>query len=97
MNTLIKTRVIIPLMLLIPSLSGQAIAAQGWQELRLLEPSATQQRTEKQGRVYIYDGLHEATVDHALEGQFGRIENMMFVGVRHTTDAGEEVADDDCD
>ncbi len=96
MNPQIKHRLFILVLLVIPSLAGQAAAAD-WQTRRLLEPSATQQHAETRGSVYIYDGLHEDTVDRALDGQFGRIQNMMFVGVRHTTVAGDEFADDDCD
>ena len=96
MNTLSKARFIVPPILLISSLPGQLMAAQGWQEQRLLDPSPAQQRMEQQGRVYIYDGLHEETVDKTLDTQFDRVQNMMFIGVRHTTEDGEEYADDDC-
>ena len=74
-----------------------AVAEPGWLESRLLAPSAAQQRMERQDRVYIYDGLDEETVDHALDTQFGRIQHMMFVGVRHTDPDGSEWVDDDCD
>jgi len=47
--------------------------------------------------VVIYDGLDERLVDSALDTQFGRMENMMFVGVRHIEPDGGEWADDDCD
>ena len=77
--------------------AAQAVAEPGWQERRLLAPSAAQQLMERQDRVYIYDGLHEDTVSRALDTQFERVQNMMFVGVRHTTADGEEYADDDCD
>ena len=97
MNAQIKNRFFVPVLLMLPSLAGQASAAEDWQTRQLLEPSATQQRAEMRGRVYIYDGLHEDTVDRGLDGQFERIENMMFVGVRRTTDAGDDYADDDCD
>ena len=96
MNTESKSHFIIPLVLLC-GLTTQALATQDWQERRLLAPSAAQQRMEQQDRVYIYDGLHEDTVDQALDTQFDRVENMMFVGVRHTTEDGDEYADDDCD
>lgn len=96
MKTSTKSRLTASLVLL-SGLISQATTAQGWQERRLLAPSAAQQRMEQQDRVYIYDGLHEDTVDRALDTQFERVENMMFVGVRHTTEDGEEYADDDCD
>ena len=96
MQTLSPTRFIIPLVLL-SGFANPVTAGQGWQERRLLAPSAAQQRMEEKDRVYIYDGLHEDTVDRALDTQFERVQNMMFVGVRHTTVDGEEYADDDCD
>ena len=68
-----------------------------WNRNQLLAPSAGQLKAEQRGRVAIYDGLHESTVDTALDTQFGRIENMMFVRVTHTTPDGDEWADDDCD
>ena len=96
MKTLSITRYIIPLVLL-SGFANPVIAGQGWLERRLLAPSAAQQRMEQQDRIYIYDGLHEDTVDRALDTQFDRVQNMMFVGVRHTAVNGEEYADDDCD
>ena len=68
-----------------------------WSLNQLLNPSAGQLKAEQRGRVAIYDGLHESTVDKALDNQFGRIEHMMFVRVTHTTPEGDEWADDDCD
>ena len=97
MNVQSKTRYLVSLALLFPMLHSQVTAAPGFQERRLLSPTASQQRMEQQGRVNIYDGLHEGTVDQALDTQFDRVQNMMFVAVQHTTDEGEEYADDDCD
>ena len=68
-----------------------------WNRNQLLNPSAGQLEAEQRGRVAIYDGLHESTVDEALDTQFGRIQTMMFVRVTHTTPEGDEWADDDCD
>lgn len=85
------------LMILLGGFAWEAAAASDWQERRLLEPSDVEQRIEQQGRVQIYDGLPEETVDRALDTQFSRMENMMFVGVRRTTTDGDEYADDDCD
>jgi hypothetical protein len=81
----------------IPLMAEEAVAAQDWQERRLLAPSERQLSSEQRGRVVIYDGLDERLVDAALDTQFGRMENMMFVGVRHTEPNGEEWEDDDCD
>jgi hypothetical protein len=72
------------------------LAADAWQERYLLSPSAQQQRMEHQGRVYIYDGLHEETVDRALDTQFHRMQNMMFIDMQRSTVDGEVYEDDDC-
>lgn len=83
------------------SVTGLSIAstsnAEDWQRNQLLNPSAGQLAAEKRGRVAIYDGLHESTVDTALDNQFGRIENMMFIRVARTSPNGDEWVDDDCD
>ena len=84
-------------MLSVNALSGQPAAARDWQERLLFEPSKAQQQQERRGRVYIFDGVHETAVDRALDEQYGRIQSMMFVGVRHTAEDGEEYADSDCD
>ena len=71
-----------------------------WNRNQLLNPSAGQLRAEQRGRVAIYDGLYESTVDEALDTQFGRIENMIFPKIEyctHTTPEGDEWAEDDCD
>jgi len=78
-------------------MAGEAFAEPGWQEQRLLNPSASQLTVERLGRVVIYDGLDERLVDRALDDHFGRVEHMMFVGVRHTEPDGDEWVDDDCD
>ena len=68
-----------------------------WNRNQVLNPSAGQLRAEQRGRVAIYDDLYESKLDEALNTQFGRIENMMFVRVIHTTPKGDEWAEDDCD
>lgn len=97
MRTESKTFSIFPVALLVTVLLGESAAAQDWQELRLISPTVAQLQAEQQGRVQIYDGLHEDVVDRAMDSQFGRIGNMMFVGVRHTAPDDSEYADDDCD
>ena len=77
--------------------SGSVQATDDWHENQLLNPSTYQLKAEQRGRVAIYDGLHESIVDTALDNQFERIENMMFVRVTHTTPEGDEWVDDDCD
>jgi len=98
MNTMNATTAI-----LVGCLSGIALspgnveAADSWYENQLLHPSTHQLEAEQRGSVAIYDGLHESIVDTALDTQFERIENLMFVRVAHTTPDGDEWADDDCD
>jgi hypothetical protein len=46
----------------------------------------------------IYDGLRYATVTRAMDEQFDRIENMMFVGTLIEREDGDfEVEEDGCD
>jgi len=69
-----------------------------WQERRLLEPTATELQREQQGKIFIYDGLKSGEVDKAMDTQFQRIDNMMFIRTVHppaSPDMPENV-DDDC-
>jgi len=97
MNTTIWTAFFITSLLV----SGLPVAAQGdaseqWQKGRLLEPSAAQRTAEQSGSVVIYDRLDEALVETALDSQFERIENMMFIRVQHPQPDGEVIEDEDC-
>ncbi len=42
----------------------------------------------------IYDSMGNETVDRAMDEQFDRIDNMMFIRIHHVQDDGEEYADD---
>lgn len=77
-------------------LAHEAWAEQDWQQRRLLNPSAEERAREESGQVFIYDGLPETQVDQAVDTQFGRLENMMFIRVRHPEPDGEISTDDDC-
>ena len=68
-----------------------------YDESILFSPSKAVLVAERKGRVTIYDGLEHRVVDRALDTQFGRIENMMFVRIRETLPDGSEEVDDDCD
>lgn len=64
----------------------------------LFAPSAEMLDAEARGRVMIYDGLRYATVTRAMDEQFDRIENMMFVGTVIEQEDGElDVEEDGCD
>lgn len=73
---------------------------------RLLQPTAAEQQDEAHGRVYIYDGLRDTDIEHAMDQEHARIENMMFIRTKLTDEQGEVrkdpetgaelIADDDC-
>jgi hypothetical protein len=81
----------------LPAPAAETGTAPAWQETRLLAPTTRQQAAESKGGIFIYDGLHEDTVNLALDSQFRRIQNMMFIRVKHTDPAGDVTEDDDCD
>lgn len=71
-----------------------------WQEKRLNAPSEAQLERERQGRVFIYDGLEYEAVRAAMDRQFDRIQYMMFTQIHHPPSADGETAyveDDGCD
>ena len=68
-------------------------ALHDWQVQRLMEPLPRDLEKERKGRVYIYDGLTEREVDTALDTQFPRIQNMMFVGTVKTDTSGKALQD----
>jgi hypothetical protein len=72
-------------------------AEDSYQKRVLFSPGPEILRAEAAGRVMIYDGLRNRTVEKALDDQFGRIENMMFIRTVYTLENGEDEVDDDCD
>ena len=64
-----------------------------WQTRTLFEPSDLQLKAETRGHVVIYEGLEEATVKRALDTQFSRIDNMMFVGTVRNDPQGNVMTD----
>lgn len=66
---------------------------QQWQLRRLNQPTVRERGQELSGGIYIYDGLTDKQVDHALDRHFDRIENMMFMGTVKTGPSGEALRD----
>ena len=60
---------------------------------RLFEPIEAELRAEADGRIYIYDGLREIDIAHAMDQEFDRVESMMFIRVRSTDEKGELLKD----
>lgn len=80
----------------LPGLAGAAEStAHTWQMTRLFQPTQADLNREKQGRIMIYDGLTDKTVERALDEQFERVETMMFTSVVVTDDSGEPIRDTD--
>jgi hypothetical protein len=80
----------------IPELGNDEAQAnlQQWQLRRLNQPTDRERAQESAGGIYIYDGLTDKQVDHALDKHFNRIENMMFMGTVKTGPAGEALRDE---
>ena len=64
-----------------------------WQLALLFEPSEHQLEVERNGRVFIYDGMYTADVERAMDEQFDRVEHMMFSSTVITDAEGEPVTD----
>ena len=60
---------------------------------QLLNPSEEQLAMERDGQVFIYDGLKESDIKLALDQQQHRMQSMMFVNVVWTDDNGKPVID----
>jgi len=67
-----------------------------WQYQQLMQPTPVQLAAEQRGRVVIYDGMREADVNQAMDGQFDRIDSMMFVRTLRQQADGSVSADGDC-
>ncbi len=71
--------------------------AADFQQNVLFNPSSLQLEAESNGRIMIYDQMDNETVELALNTQFQRIENMMFVRTQYLQEDGSIEEDDDCD
>lgn len=76
--------------------STLVFADDNYQHNALLNPGDSLLKAEARGRIMIYDGIHIAMVDKAMDEQFDRIDHMMFVRTLHQSDDGGVEADDDC-
>jgi hypothetical protein len=56
---------------------------------RLFDPTLAELQAEAAGRVYIYEGLRDTDVERALDEEFKRVQNMMFIRVKPTDAAGK--------
>ena len=79
------------------AISATSVSAGDYQQNMLLSPSEHILVAEARGRVMIYDGLKNETVEKAMDEQFSRIDSMMFVRTLYKQESGEVVADEDCD
>lgn len=70
-------------------------AENSFYEKTLFTPSDSMLKAESRGRIMIYDGMDNETVNRAMDEQFDRIDNMMFTRIHHVHDNGEEYIDDD--
>lgn len=95
MNNRLKIKAIPPVMLLCLPAISTADSIQNWQLERLNSPT-TQQLSSEKDRVFIYDGLYSHQIESALDKQFDRMENMMFVRVKVLQDGVEQILEDDC-
>ncbi len=78
--------------------SASTIADNGYQQNVLFSPGPSILQAEAKGRIMIYDGLQNETIELAMNEQFDRIENMMFVRTQYLQEDGEyEVEEDGCD
>ena len=92
----VSTVIIINMLLVLVSMPAKA--ADSYQYKSLFTPSDFTLKAEAKGRIMIYDSLTSKTIDKAMDEQFDRIENMMFVRIVHEQDNGQYyVEDDSCD
>ena len=96
-----KARLIAVLAIALGVHTHQVLAADdvsdNYYENVLFNPSEAVLLAEAKGRVTIYDGLEHRVVDRALDTQFERIDNMMFVRTGETLPDGEvSIEDDGC-
>lgn len=75
--------------------NASVFAADSFQHKMLFMPTESMLKAEAKGRIMIYDGLKSETVHRAMNEQFDRIDNMMFVRIHHEQDNSESSVEDD--
>ena len=75
--------------------AASAFAENSFYYNTLFTPGDSTLKAESRGRIMIYDGMDNETVNRAMDEQFDRIDNMMFTRIHHVQDDGEEYVDDD--
>jgi hypothetical protein len=98
LNLKIQTLMPAAVLLLGSTMTSPSYAFEDYYQKLLFEPSDAVLEAETAGRVTIYDGLRYVTVMRAMNEQFDRIDNMMFVGTVIEQEDGElAVEEDGCD
>jgi hypothetical protein len=83
------TKYVAPAILLAVAASASAENVRDIELRRLFDPTHAEIASEAEGRIYIYDGLTSLDVQRALNEEFDRVENMMFIRIQRTDKAGE--------
>lgn len=83
------TKIVAGAMLLVVAAGVSAEDVRDIELRRLFDPTHAEIASEAEGRIYIYDGLTDLDVQRALNEEFDRVENMMFIRTRKTDGAGE--------
>ena len=91
----IFNKVILSTLLVLTAASAQA---DSYQYKMLFNPTEPMLNAETKGRVMIYDRMESEMIDVAMQKQFDRIQNMMFVRTQYKNEEGEpEKESEDCD
>ena len=91
-----NARVLFPPLLLASSCVTVAAAAADVSDIelrRLFEPTTSERAAEAKGEIYIYEGLRDIDVQRAMDQQFERVENMMFIRTIKTDETGKTARD----
>ena len=73
--------------------ADESESANNWKMTRLFNPTPMDLASERKGRIMIYDGLTDKTVNKALDEHFDRIEALMFTRTIVTSESGAPLRD----